>query len=461
MTQPDTTRRDVLAAGLGGAGLAALGPAAAARAAPRRPNILFILADDLGFADVGCYGRREYRTPAIDGLAAAGVRLTQGYANSAVCSASRVAIITGRYQYRLPIGLEEPLGAQAVGLPADVPTLPAQFRALGYRTALVGKWHLGSKPGEGPTHRGYDHFFGFPQGGADYFRHRLDLTGREPADGLYLDDRPVERAGYLTDLLGDEAARWIGEGGRPFFLSLHFNAPHWPWETREDEARARTLRDIQDNAGGSLETFGRMVGAMDDNIAKVLAALRRLGEEENTLVVFTSDNGGERYSDVWPFTGLKGELLEGGLRVPLILRWPARIAAGVTSEQVMTGMDYLPTLLAAAGGAPDPRAPTDGADLLTVLTRAAPLVTRTIHWRYHLHDQGAVRDGDWKYLRIAGQEHLFDVALDPRERADKKAERPDIFARLKAAYQAWDATMLPYGPANRSYGINTADRYPR
>jgi arylsulfatase A-like enzyme len=451
------SRRELLATGaaVGVAGMAdgAVPPPA------RLPNIVFILADDLGYADLGCYGRREYKTPAIDGLAAQGVRLIQGYANSAVCSATRTALITGRYQYRLPIGLEEPLGKSELALPPGIPTLPSQFRKLGYRTALLGKWHLGTGAQDGPTFHGYDHFFGFPNGGADYFRHRLDLTGKSPTDGLYDDTKKIERNGYLTDLLGDEAVRWMAIDKRPFMLSLHFNAPHWPWEGRDDEAVSRALKDVQHHDGGSLETFGKMVGAMDDNVAKVLAALKRLGLEQDTIIVFTSDNGGERYSDVWPFTGLKGELLEGGLRVPLIVRWPGRIAAGSTSPQVMTTMDFLPTLLAAAGGAPDPTAPSDGENLLPILTGQAPVRPRKLYWRYKNHEQRALRDGDWKYLLINKHEHLFNVALDPRERAERKDAEPALFARLKADYEKWNATMLPYPASSGSHGVDSADRY--
>jgi len=445
------------------AGVLGIGAATAAER-PRRPNIVFIMADDLGYADLSCTGRREYRTPHIDSLARDGLMLTQGYANSAVCSATRTALITGRYQYRLRCGLDEPISGLEVGLPPGLPTLPAQLAAQGYRTALVGKWHLGSPSKYGPLKSGYQHFFGFHPGGLDYFLHRIRLDRREPGDGLYDGDTPVERNGYLTDLLGDRAVAEIEAAkkeAKPFLLSLHFNAPHWPWEGPDDEAVAKTLTDVQHHDGGNLATYGKMVVRMDDNVGKVLAALNRLGLERDTIVVFTSDNGGERFSDVWPFIGAKGELLEGGLRVPLLVRWPAAIRAGGRSDQVMTSMDFLPTFLAAVGVAPDPSAPPDGENLLPVLTGAAPSRPRRLFWRFKGAEQAAMRDGNWKYLLLGGKEHLYDLSADQHERADLKNKNKEVFARLKADWAAWNAQMLPYPADSPTYTLKSsyADRY--
>ena len=415
---------------------------------PKQPNIVFIMADDLGYADVGCYGRPELNTPNIDRIAARGARLTQGYANSAVCSATRVALITGRYQYRLPLGLEEPLaGKTDVGLPPEHPTLPSLLRAAGYATALVGKWHLGVPPNFGPQKSGYDRFYGIRSGAVDYYSHH---TTRGTHD-LWEGDDHAHSEGYMTDLLGDRAVATVNEfatGGRPFFLSLHFNAPHWPWEAPGDRAESDRLRgsNLRHWDGGTQRIYYRMIEAMDLQIGRVLQALDAHGIAGDTIVIFTSDNGGERFSDTWPFTGIKTELLEGGLRVPTLICWPARIPAGQVNTQVAITMDWFPTLLEAAGTAPDAAYPPDGISLLPMLTRDSPTVPRTLFWRYKTNAQRAARDGDFKYLKIRDNTYLFNVADDPRERANVQDRRRDIADRLVAAWEAWNMQMLPEIP---------------
>jgi arylsulfatase A-like enzyme len=429
------------------------------RAAERRaPNIVFIMADDLGYADVSCYGRPDYSTPNIDGLAKGGLRFLQAYANSAVCSATRVGLITGRYQNRLPIGLEEPQGLRDVGLPPEHPTLPSLLRKAGYATALVGKWHLGSLPKYGPLQSGYDHFWGFRGGGIDYFRHE------EATADVWDDDRRAPEPGYMTDLLGRHAVGMIhrfADAGRPFFLSLHFNAPHFPWEGPEDEAESKRLAAIGprgglDFDGGSRKTFAAMVTRMDAQVGRVLAALAERGLERDTIVIFTSDNGGERYSDTWPFNGRKTELLEGGLRIPAIIRWPGVAQPGTSSEQVMISMDWLPTLLEAGGGKPDPAYPPDGISLMAALKGAAP-TPRTLFWRYLNLSQQACRDGDFKYLKILENTFLFNVVEDPQERANLKARLPEVYDRLVAQFRAWDAKMLPLDPKAATWGFSGKD----
>ena len=448
----ELSRRKVLA-GTAATALAGAVPLTAA-APPRRPNFLFILADDMGYADLSCYGREDYRTPVLDRLASQGLRLTHAYSNSAVCTASRVALITGRYQYRLPIGLEEPLAGRAVGLPPGEPTLPSLLRAAGYATSLVGKWHLGELPNYGPLKSGYERFWGFRGGAVDYFGHDFGHTD------LWDGDAPIERAGYLTDLLGERAVSELGvlaRGRRPFLMSLHFNAPHWPWEGPGDEAEARRLRaarlPLASFDAGDAATYARMVVAMDDQIGKVLAALDRLGLADDTVVVFTSDNGGERFAKTWPFTGKKTELLEGGIRVPAIVRWPGRTRAGSTSEAMNIHMDWAATFAAAAGVSPS--RPFDGVDLAPVLAGAA-LPDRTLFLRYKLHAQRAARRGRWKYLKMNANEFLFDVVADPLERANHIRREPQRFAALKAAWEAWDKTMLPLDPASYSHGPTAA-----
>ena len=457
MTADIPRRRFLRAAALGA--LAAGLRWRAASASMQKPNILFILADDLGYADLSVYGQTDYRTPNIDSLAAQGVRLTQAYANSAVCSATRFALITGRYQYRLRGGLEEPIpgASDTIGLPPAHPTLPSLLRADGYHTALIGKWHLGSLPNFGPLKSGYEQFFGNYGGDVDYFTHRPEADEKTPED-LYEGEVPVHRAGYYTTLLGDRAVDYIEHAStmEPFFLSLHFTAPHWPWEGPDDEAVAHELKDIFDYDGGNLAVYGRMVEALDQQVGRVLETLERRGLADNTIVIFTSDNGGERFSKMWPFTGQKTELLEGGIRVPALIRWPHQLPAGTVCPQVAISMDWLPTLLAAVGSEPDPAYPSDGVNLLPVLRNAVPPFPRTLFWRYKANHQRAVRSGDWKYLRINDHEFLFDVNIDQRERANLAQKHPEVLKDLKERWKAWDKQMLPIPRRSYSHSVTPA-----
>jgi arylsulfatase A-like enzyme len=430
-----------------------------------QPNILFILADDLGYADLSVYGQTDFRTPNLDRLAAQGLRLTQAYSNSAVCSATRFGLITGRYQYRLRGGLEEPIAgaSDTIGLPPDHPTLPSLLKTAGYRTALIGKWHLGALPVFGPLKSGYDSFYGNYGGAIDYFTHKPGV-GPDVKEDLYEGEVPVHEVGYYTDLLGDRAAAFVKrqDKDKPFFLSLHYTAPHWPWEGPGDEAVSREIGNIFHYDGGDLATYAKMVVALDASIGRVLKVLEQKGLAENTIVIFTSDNGGERFSKTWPFSGQKTELLEGGIRVPAIVRWPARIKSGQVSEQVAISMDWLPTLLAAAGAAPAPSHPPDGKNLLPVLLGEQKPQERTLFWRYKANAQRAVRAGNWKYLKLNGNEFLFDVAKDQRERANLALKYPDKLADLKQQWERWNADMLPIGADVRTHGVNgkvQADKY--
>jgi arylsulfatase A-like enzyme len=446
-----TRRRLVKATAVSSLALAGFGRFAFAQAA--KPNIVFIMADDLGYADVSCYGRRDYTTPNVDRLAIEGLKFMQAYSTSANCSPTRTALATGRYQMRLEVGLEEPINAttpKGVGLPPSHPTLPSMLKKAGYGTSLVGKWHLGYLPDFSPLKSGYDRFFGIFAGSADYFDH-----GSKSAIPLYEQEVPVDRIGYMTNLLGDRAVETIegyAKSKEPFLLSLHFTAPHWPWEGPDDEAESRRIEGrINHRDGGSLKTYAAMVQSLDANIGRVLQTLDVRGLSRNTIVIFTSDNGGERFSDTWPFSGMKGELLEGGLRIPAIVRWPGHVPAGAISEQVMISMDWMPTLLAAAGTGPDPAYPPDGENLLPNLTGRATPHARKLYWRFRAGGQRALRDGDWKYLRIAGNEFLFDVVKDQRERANLINRNKDVFARLKSDWEAWSNTMLPERPRPAAY----------
>jgi arylsulfatase A-like enzyme len=382
------------------------------------------------------------------------LRFTDGYSNSPVCSPTRFALATGRWQYRLRGGADEPIasrtarGSPVLGLPASHPTVASLLRDAGYSTALVGKWHLGFAPNFGPLKSGYQEFFGPMSGGVDYFRH-CDSGGKHD---LYEGDEEVHRSGYMTDLLSEKAVAFVKrQKGNPFLLSLHYTAPHWPWETREDADESKRISNIAHTDGGSVQTYLTMVRQMDEGIGQVLAALDDTGAAENTFVVFTSDNGGERFSDNWPLEGGKMDLLEGGIRVPYIARWPARLPKGKTTDRLAITMDWTATFLAAAGVAPHPDYPMDGIDLLKEDGE------RNLYWRMKFREQKAMRSGSWKYLSIEGNEFLFDLSKDARERANMKLREPERFEQLKNAYAAWEASVPPipqdakvslvYGPA--------------
>jgi arylsulfatase A-like enzyme len=422
----------------------------------RPPNVVFILADDLGYADLGCYGGRSSCSPALDRLAADGLRFTHSYSNSPVCSPTRFALMTGRFQYRLRGGNDEPIasrhrGNPVLGLPPAHPTLPSLLREAGYATALVGKWHLGFLPHFGPLRSGYEEFFGPMSGGVDYFTHR-DSAGQHD---LYEGESETQRAGYLTDLISERAANFVSRqaGSRaPFFLSLHYTAPHWPWETRDDEALSRTLERISHTDGGAVQTYLTMIQHMDEGIGRVLGALDRIGAAENTLVVFTSDNGGERYSDTWPLVGKKMDLLEGGIRVPYIVRWPSRLPAGRTTGQLAITMDWVTTILEAAGVEPHRDYPLDGISLIPVLANPELRIERDLYWRMKFRNQRAMRRGDWKYLSLDGDEFLFDLSRDQRERANRARHERERLATMRASYAAWETTMPPL-PADATFSI--------
>jgi arylsulfatase A-like enzyme len=426
--------------------------------------MVFIVADDLGFADLGCYGGRAAVSPVLDRLAANGLRLTQGYANSPVCSPTRFALMTARWQYRLRGAAEEPIrsssrGSATLGLPPEHPTLPSLLRAAGYRTALVGKWHLGYPPFFGPLRSGYDEFFGPMSGGVDYFSH-CDTRGTHD---LWEGEEERFEVGYLTDLISRRAVdcieRAAATDAAPFFLSVHYTAPHWPWETRDDAALVDSVApNLFHLHGGNIHTYRRMIGHMDEGIGAIVAALEARGVLDDTLIVFTSDNGGERFSDSWPLVGGKMDLTEGGIRVPWIAHWPARIAAGGTSAQLCMTMDWSATMLELGGAAADSAYPLDGVSLREVLFDAAHEFERPLHWRMNHRGQRALRSGKWKYLRVDGHDYLFDVCADERERANVAALEPARLAAMRADWEAWNASMpaIP-GDATVSVGYGAAD----
>jgi arylsulfatase A-like enzyme len=428
------------------------------------PNIIYIVSDDLGFADLGCYGGRDGPfgavSPHIDALAAGGLRMTDGYANSPVCSPTRFALMTMRYQYRLRGALEEPInsrskGNPSLGLPPATPTLPSCLREAGYATGLIGKWHLGYPPSFGPLRSGYDEYFGIMAGGVDYFTHCASNGDHD----LYRGEQAHHEVGYLTDVFSQRAVDYVkrhaaaAKAGKPFFLSLHYTAPHWPWETRDDaDVAPEVAANLFHLHGGSVDRYRRMIHHMDEGIGALVAELRTQGLLDDTLIVFTSDNGGERFSDNWPLVGGKMDLTEGGIRVPWIAHWPRGIAAGGVSRQHCMTMDWSATLLDVGSGQAPPDYPLDGVSLRSVLSDPTACFDRPLYWRMKHRQQRALRDGRWKYLKVDEHEYLFDIESDARERANLATRQPDQLSAMRTAWLAWDATM-PLIPEDASVSL--------
>jgi len=412
-----------------------------------RPNIVFILADDLGWGDLSCYGRPDYRTPNIDLLALQGTKFTDAYSASAVCTPTRCGYITGRYPARFKIGLEEPLVAtnSNVGLEPNQPTVASLLKQSGYDTALIGKWHLGFRPEWGPNAHGFDEFFGILAGAGDYFLHQNGLGQPD----LYENLTPVERNGYLTDLLTERAVNYVKKSrSAPFFLSLQYTAPHWPWQGPKGGERVsfsdKTPEPTTMAAGGSLELYAQMMKSLDDGVGRVMESIKAAGIDKKTLVIFTSDNGGERFSYLWPFSGRKGDLLEGGIRVPALVRWPGVVPANRLTQQMAITMDWTATIVAAAKAEGHS---LDGIDLLPVIKGTSPVTDRTFFWRIYSRD--AVREGKWKYVRDGEVRKLFDLSVDQHEQADFSQKNPEVLERLMTEFDKWNDQMLPRPPARR------------
>lgn len=401
------------------------------------PNVVFILADDLGYADLGCTGATDLRTPHVDRLAREGMKLTHSYSAAPVCSPTRAALMTGRYPFRSGFDWVVRYKEKDRGLAPTGRSLPKLLGEAGYDTALFGKWHLGYKPEFGPRAHGFGEFFGILAADADFWTHR-DALG-DPA--LYDNESLVDRPGYLTDLITDRAVEFICRPrGKPFFLEVAYTAPHWPFQRpdRPDDARTESTYGPET---GTRADYVSMVERMDAGIGRVLAALADQKLADNTIVVFTSDNGGERLSDNRPFFHGKYSLWEGGLRVPTVVRWPGRIRAQSEMSQPVITMDWTATLLAAAGVALP--ADIDGIDVMPILTGAKPPTARTLYWRLPRpdtqHGQRAVRHGDWKLIIDREVEMLFDLAADPGERTNRAWSQPDRLAELRQLLARWDA----------------------
>ncbi|MFB6861416.1 sulfatase-like hydrolase/transferase [Streptomyces virginiae] len=416
----------------------------------RRPNVLFILGDDLGWADLSAYGSPHIETPNLDRLARQGVRFTDAYSGSATCSPTRFSLYTGRYPARTRGGLAEPIADKSAGLEPTHPTLASLLKASGYATALIGKWHAGYLPDYSPTKSGWDEFFGNFGGALEYYS-KLGLGGEYD---LYEGDAEYKDLRYYTRIITERASEYVSRDhhGRPWLLNLNFTTPHWPWIADGDTAESAEIvrrikagdgRALWHQDGGSVEKYKQMVEDLDRSVGKVLAALKRSGQEEHTVVVFSSDNGGERFSYNWPLSGNKASLQEGGIRVPNIVRWPARLDGGQVSHVPVFSPDWTATLLELAGTRPHPAYPLDGVSLAGYLLRGEKVAQRDLFWR--VRGERALRRGDWKYYRgRTGRDQLFNLAGDIREQADKAAVEPARLAELRAAWEAVDAGLLPY-----------------
>jgi arylsulfatase A-like enzyme len=340
----------------------------AAQAVRTRPNVVLIITDDVGYGDIGSYGAPDVKTPSIDRIAREGVRLTDFYANGATCSPTRTSLITGRYQQR--VGIEAPLGAGGKadherGLQPTAASLPQLLRSNGYATALVGKWHLGWQERFSPEAHGFEYFFGFKSGFVDFYQH---TAGRDAPikDDLFEHGQPVKVEGYLTDLITERSLRFIETNAKkPFFLEVAYNAAHWPYQRPDQPSTAidggRHLTPF-DEATSTRADYVAMLERADQGVGRILAALDKLGLRDNTLVIFTNDNGGEWLSRNAPLFHNKSSVWEGGIRVPTVVRWPGRIPAGRTSAQVGATFDLTATILAATGTKVPADARLDGID---------------------------------------------------------------------------------------------------
>jgi arylsulfatase A-like enzyme len=439
--------------------------AAAVQAAPARPNLLLILSDDQGYGDTGATGCKDFATPHLDSIARNGIRCTSGYASAPQCAPSRCGLLTGRYQNRF--GYEFNNDSPGVGLPLTEVTLADRLKAAGYLTGAVGKWHLGKEAPFHPLQRGFTEFYGFLGGGHVYLAPESKAARQPARPDLWRNREPVPHTKYLTDHFGDEAAAFVGRhAGSPWFLYLAFNAPHSPLQ-----ATPEYLARVAGITNATRRTYAAMVTAMDDNIGRVLAKLRATGQEERTLVVFLSDNGGPlgnawNGSDNAPFSGQKGDTLEGGIRVPFFAQWKGVLPAGKVFAAPVISLDLAPTLLAAAGVTPPAEAKLDGMNLLPAWKGQAALPERALFWRFNFPPgreelyKNAIREGDWKLVksweraaggqRSAGTPKLIDLSKDITETSDQSAAQPDRAAALRGQWERWNRELAePFGGQER------------
>jgi arylsulfatase A-like enzyme len=403
-----------------------------------RPNIIVILSDDHGYAEMGCQGCKDIPTPHLDSIARNGIRFTNGYVTCPICAPTRAGLLTGRYQQRF--GFETNPGPEATasdqfGLDLKQATIADRLKSLGYATGMFGKWHVGYKPEYQPIRRGFDEFFGFLSGAHNYF-----AGGRE-RHSILRGAEPVEEKEYLTDAFGREAVAFIERHrDRPFFVYLPFNAVHSPLQAVE-----KYLKRFESISNPDRRTFAAMLSAMDDNVGRVLEKLREHGLEERTLIFFLADNGGptaQTTSSNVPLRGAKGQMYEGGIRIPFLMQWKGRLPAGKVDDRPVIALDIHPTAVAAAGGTIDPAWQLDGVNLLPYLTGGNPgRPHEALYWR--MGQKRAIRLGDWKLVeeRNSAKPELYNLTQDIGEKVDLADKMPEKLKELETAWKAWDAQL--------------------
>ena len=412
-----------------------------------RPNVVVIVADDLGNHDPGFQGGTDIPTPNLDDLAKTGTRCTSGYVSCPVCSPTRAGLLTGRYQQRFghefnPGPAAEGEGKRKnVGLPTTEITLANQLKQIGYRTGLVGKWHLGNAKRFLPDQRGFDESFGFLGGAHTY------LPAKDGAkSGIFRDGVEIQEPEYLTDAFGREGAAFIERNAsKPFFLYLTFNAVHAPLDTKPD--KLEKFKHITDS---KRQSYAAMLSSLDDNIGRVLGQLEKSKVAENTLVFFISDNGGPtkaNASDNSPLNGVKATVWEGGIRVPFVVKWPGQVPAGKTYDQPVISLDIFPTVAAATGAEVPKDRTIDGVNLIPHLkgdVTTAP--HESLFWRFG--EQSAIRKGQYKLLTLKGEKHLYDLSEDIGEKNDLLKSQPELAEKLQAEFAAWNSQLATplWGP---------------
>ena len=429
-------RRDFLkSVGIGAAAMmlpscATVKPGAGGVAKGKRPNIIVIISDDMGYADIGCHGCKDIATPNIDSIAQNGILFTNGYVSCPVCSPTRAGLATGRYQQRFG---HEFNTDHTNGLPVTEVTIAEVLKAAGYATGAVGKWHLGMRPEFHPLKRGYDEFFGFLGGAHSYINPRLNST-----NPILRGTEPFDEKEYLTDAFSREAAAFIERHhDKPFFLYLAYNAVHTPMQAPE-----RYRNSFQHITDPKRHTYAGMLTAMDEGIGRVLAKLRKLGLEEDTLLFFVNDNGGssQNGSNNTPLRANKSTMFEGGIRVPFIVQWPRRLRGGMTYDHPVISLDILPTAVAAARAKLPQDRKIDGVNLIPYLTgRKKTPPHESLFWRSRQNH--AVRKGNWKLVKMRKQTRLFDLASDIGENRDLAVERTDVLKEIEEAYNRWNSQM--------------------